>query len=108
MKFTKDANVNMTSLKGEVLTTFSELCEVFGQPDQGPNADMDKVTCEWALKFADGTIATIYDWKTGSTPFGQYEWHIGGHDYTAVERVLFEIEMHRDKLVKMVKGYANA
>jgi len=108
MKFTKDANANMTSLKGEVNITFSELCEVFGKPDHGPNADMDKVTCEWALKFADGTIATIYDWKTGHTPFGPYEWHIGGHDYTAVERVLFEIEMHRDKLVKMVKGYANA
>lgn len=108
MKFTKDANSNMTSLKGEVRITYYELCEIFGKPDYGPNADLDKVTCEWALQFADGTIATIYDWKTYSTPFGEYEWHIGGHDYKAVERVLDTIEMHRDKLVKMVKGYANA
>ena len=108
MKFTKDANVNMTSLKGEVNTTFSELCEVFGKPDHGPNADMDKVTCEWALKFADGTIATIYDWKTGYTPQNAYSWHIGGHSFDAVMRVDEVIQMHRDKLYKMVKENTNA
>jgi hypothetical protein len=105
MKFTKDAVINGTSLKGETTITFAELCEVFGQPDQGPNADMDKVTCEWALKFKDGTVATIYDWKTGSTPFGEYSWHIGGHSFDAVMRVDEVIQAHRDKLYKMVKEH---
>lgn len=86
--FTSDADINMTSYKGYVVTTYQELCEVFGPPDDGPNdLDADKVTCCWRLKFADGTVASIYDWKTGSTPFGEYDWHIGGHNIKAVNRV---------------------
>jgi hypothetical protein len=78
----------MTSYKGYIVTTYQELCEVFGPPDDGPNdLDADKVTCCWRLKFADGTVASIYDWKTGSTPFGEYDWHIGGHNIKAVNRV---------------------
>jgi hypothetical protein len=109
MKFTKNANANMTSLKGEVLITYAELTEIFGRPDHGPNsADLDKVTCEWALKFEDGTIATIYDWKTWRTPLGEYEWHIGGHDMAAVDRVTDTIAMHRDRLVTMIREYQGA
>ena len=26
---------------------------------------------------------TIYNWKDGYIPTGEYEWHIGGHDYDA-------------------------
>jgi len=86
--FTSDADINMTSYKGYIVTTYQELCEVFGPPDDGPNdLDADKVTCCWRLKFADGTVASIYDWKTGSTPFGEYDWHIGGHNIKAVNRV---------------------
>jgi hypothetical protein len=106
MKFNRGANANMTSLRGEITTTFSELCAVFGEPDVGPNADLDKTTCEWHLKFEDGTIATIYDWKTGYTPRGVYDWHIGGYpDSKAVELVTDLINLHRDPLVKMVKNY---
>ena len=108
MKFTKNANANMTSLQGEVTITFAELVAIFGQPDHGPNADMDKVTCEWALQFKDGTIATIYDWKTGYTPQNAYAWHIGGKSYDAVLRVDEVIQAHRDKLYKMVKEHTNA
>ena len=86
--FTSDADINMTSYKGYIVTNYQELCEVFGPPDDGPNdLDADKVTCCWRLKFADGTVASIYDWKTGSTPFGEYDWHIGGHNIKAVNRV---------------------
>jgi hypothetical protein len=41
----------------------------------------------WRLKFEDETIASIYDWKTRATPFGLYDWHIGGHNSKAVDRV---------------------
>ena len=62
-----------------------------GEPIQAlplqTDLDADKVTCCWRLKFADGTVASIYDWKTGSTPFGEYDWHIGGHNIKAVNRV---------------------
>jgi len=109
MKFTNKANANMTSLKGEFTITFAELTEIFGRPDHGPNsADLDKVTCEWALQFEDGTVATIYDWKTNRTPMGEYEWHIGGHSEAAVDRVVDTIAMHRDQLVSMIRGYQGA
>jgi hypothetical protein len=88
MGFTSDADVNWTSYKGSIETTFTDLCRVFGPPDEGPNAvDQDKVSCVWRLKFEDGTIASIYDWKTRATPFGLYDWHIGGHDIKAVDRI---------------------
>jgi hypothetical protein len=105
MKFTNNANSNMTSLKGEFPITYSELVEIFGRPKYGPNADLDKTTCEWSLEFEDGTVATIYDWKTSRTPMGLYEWHIGGFTADAYSRVVDEIINHRDKLVKMVREY---
>ena len=106
MKFTKRANVNMTGLRGEFPITFAELVEIFGAPDVGPNADLDKTSCEWALQFEDGTVATIYDWKCGRwTPMGEYEWHIGGHDAEAYTHVVDEIIHHRDRLVRMVREY---
>ena len=106
MKFTNGANINMTGLKGEFPITFAELCEIFGRPDVGPNdRDMDKVTCEWKLKFDDGTVASIYDYKVGYTPMGEYEWHIGGHSAEAYTHVVDCIIQHRDKLVRMVRDY---
>jgi hypothetical protein len=105
MKFSTNANANMTSLKGEFPITFAELVEIFGAPKYGPNADRDKTTCEWALAFEDGTVATIYDYKTPFTPMGEYEWHIGGHHALAYTHVVDTIVQHRDKLVKMVREY---
>ena len=105
MKFTNVANANMTSLKGEFPITYAELVEIFGRPNYGPNADLDKTTCEWNLKFEDGTKASIYDYRTSSTPMGEYEWHIGGHDAQAYTHIVDTIIQHRDKLVKMVREY---
>lgn len=88
MKFSTDANVNGTSLQGYITTDYATLVETFGSPSYGPNDTTgDKVTCEWALLFADGTVATIYDWKEYETPMGRHRWHIGGTNYQAVERV---------------------
>ena len=106
MKFKPCPNMNMSSLQGEFLITFAELVEIFGKPNYGPNNyDMDKVTCEWMLEFEDGTLASIYDYKTSRTPMGEYEWHIGGYNVTAFERVLDTILLHRDKLVKIIRDY---
>ena len=109
MNFTKGHRANMSGLRGYVNTTLAELIEIFGLPDYGPNAhDLDKTTCEWGLKFDDGTIATIYDYKTNYTPMGEYEWHVGGYDDRAVEIIQSMINTHRDPLVKMVKNYDKA
>jgi ribosomal protein S10 len=82
---------NGTSLKGYIMTTYKRLVEIFGIPqvNSGPSK-FDKVTIEWVLRFADGTIATIYDWKGyGWQPAEdeQYEWRIGGHKPEAVALV---------------------
>jgi len=107
MKFTKCKNMNMSSLKGEFPITYAELVEIFGRPNHGPNDyNLDKVTCEWMIEFEDGTRASIYDWKTGRTPMGEYEWHIGGYDAQSYTRVVDTIINHRDKLVKMVRDYS--
>jgi len=105
MKFTTDANMNFSSLKGEFSITYAELVEIFGRPKYGPNADLDKTTCEWALTFEDGTKASIYDYKTGHTPMGNYAWHIGGYDDRAVDLVTETIAMHRDRLVRMIREH---
>jgi hypothetical protein len=108
MKFTNNADGNMTSYKGEVRITYAELTEIFGAPDHGPNDLGDKVTCNWELQFEDGTIATIYDWKMNDTPMGEYMWHIGGHSMTAVDRVIDCVDMHRDRLVRMIREHQTA
>jgi hypothetical protein len=84
-----NVKVGGTSLQGRVFTTYSKLIKAFGQPDIGPDEDIDgKVTCEWTMSAeVDGktVVATIYDWKTyGSTPEYGYDWHVGGEDDRAV------------------------
>lgn len=85
MKFTQAdwQAVNGTSLQGYIRATYAELVERFGQPEGGG----DKTTVEWMLKFEDGTVATIYDWKEYETPTYEYDWHIGGKSKAAVSAV---------------------
>jgi len=84
MRFDKYGDVDMTSLQGYVKTTYDKLIEVFGEPHY---YDGGKTTCEWTLKFADGTVATIYDYKEDTTPKDDYDWHVGGFNQYAVKRV---------------------
>lgn len=84
MRFEPYPNIDMSSLQGHVKTTYNKLVEVFGEPHYRGDG---KVTCEWNLRFVDGTIATIYDYKCDETPMGEYEWHIGGYNNFAVKRV---------------------
>ena len=80
-----------TSLQGYVTTTRSSLIQTVGMPTFSSDEDYEKVTTEWIIKFQDGTIATIYDWKRyeeGAPVLNEvYEWHIGGYSETAVSRV---------------------
>lgn len=82
MKFTQTdwTEANMTSLQGYMPARYEELVAVFGEPEGGG----DKTTVEWVVKFEDGTVATIYDWKEYETPMYEYDWHIGGKSKRAV------------------------
>ena len=91
MQHARTTEINGTCLKGYVKTTFNKLVKAFGAPclNDGPS-QWEKVTIEWCLRFADGTIATIYDWKGYGyqpAPDEEYEWHIGGHKPEAVALV---------------------
>lgn len=88
MKFEKHPSCSGVSLKGYVRATYLDLVEVFGEPSYGPDDyELDKTTCEWHLRFEDGTLATIYDWKTGETPTQLYSWHVGGKSMKAVDLI---------------------
>ena len=98
MQHARTTQVNGTSLKGYVKTTFNKLVATFGAPCLNDNpfngGDYEKVTIEWCLRFTDGTIATIYDWKRYGSPLAddqEYEWHIGGHVASAVALVKDEL-----------------
>lgn len=82
----QDINISGTSLQGYFTATYNEVVAKFGKPDQG----YDKTTVEWFIKFEDGTVATIYDWKSESPahyPDEPYEWHIGGFKGKAKEYI---------------------
>jgi hypothetical protein len=86
-----------THLQGELQIPFSRVVAVFGEPRE---ADGHKVAFEWAITFADGTVASIYDYKASSLYLGEdgptpeqmraddfSDWHIGGRSRRAVELV---------------------
>jgi len=84
--------INGTHLQGYVDTSYQRIVSVFGEPCTG---DGYKVDAEWEVRFNDGSVATIYNWKDGKNYCGSMgleldeirDWHIGGHDKAVVERV---------------------
>jgi len=92
-------NICGTSLMGKVRTTYDNLVDAFGEPTYDASHSGDgKVIVEWTLDFRvetgeyngndfDYIPASIYAWKESSVPYGEYDWHIGGHDYGAIECV---------------------
>jgi len=87
-KWRRGGEINGSSLKGYIETTYDKLKSVFGDPYYGPDADGDKTTCEWVITFKDGKVVTIYDYKAGEvTPTDLYDWHIGGNSPKVLDYV---------------------
>jgi hypothetical protein len=78
---------------------YADLVATLGEPLKG---DGYKVDAEWILEFPGGTaefpeptVATIYNYKTGRKYLGPTapategirDWHIGGRDQRAMDRV---------------------
>ena len=55
--------VSGTHLQGYIKCDYKTLIETFGKPDS--ECDGYKTDREWILKFGDGTVATIYNYKNG-------------------------------------------
>ena len=77
-------DIMFTGLQGYITTDYKTLVKKLGKPHITGG---DKTTVEWQLKFDNGVIATIYDWKYGKTPKHICQWNIGGEDYKAVTMV---------------------
>lgn len=81
-----------TSLQGYIDISYERLVQMLGQPEAG---DEYKVDAEWIVRFDDGTVATIYNWKDGKNYNGDEgldveqitDWHIGGFNNMAVFKV---------------------
>ena len=99
-KFTKTNNINGTHLQGNVGATYHELVEIFGEPTRyEPDEYENKIDAQWSIKFEDGTVATIYNYKNGLNYLGAEGkrvseismWNVGGYDERAVTLVNDEV-----------------
>jgi hypothetical protein len=87
-----------SSLVGYVDVPYQMLVETFGEPSEN---DGHKVDAEWCLEFKDGTIATIYNYKSGRNYLGPQappveeiiHWHIGGFNPKAERLVKKALEL---------------
>ena len=83
---TEDIPIGGTSFVGMTVAHYNVLVATFGEPMESD--DYPKVQAEWHVKFDDGTIATIYDWKVyPNKPELIFRWHVGGHSVRALELV---------------------
>lgn len=123
ISFKRGCDCSGTSLQGYVNTTYANLVGCFGEPDG--NFDDYKSDANWDITFADGVVATIYNWKDGKNYAGDdglalediREWHVGGfrgtdvagrvreclNDYLARGRTVEEIVARSRPLVKEFK-----
>ncbi len=86
------SEINGTHLQGYVMANYADIVAVFGKPTV---RDDYKCDAEWMIKFSDGTVATLYNYKNGKNYLGKEglaktkitEWNIGGHNERVVELV---------------------
>jgi len=65
--------------------TYAQLLKVFGKPTG--NGDGYKTDAEWIIQLDDGTVFSIYNYKTGKNYLGSSgqnlseirDWHVGLH-----------------------------
>ena len=95
MKFKLEDSLNIcgTFNVGNLNFSFDDLVDTFGYPNCGPSGD-DKTQVEWHIEFEDGTVATIYDYKSGYSVEDITFWSVGGRSRTAYERVQEVLRRH--------------
>lgn len=72
---------NMSSHKGYVNATYSQLVAVLGEPTFTEPSGDGKTQKEWVVSYK-GNVFTIYDWKTFDVNYTMNEldrFNVGGH-----------------------------
>lgn len=72
-----------SALNGALDLSYYDLVEALGEPESG---DGYKVDAEWRIRWSDGMIATVYNYKSGHNYYGDEgtntdrirDWHVGG------------------------------
>ena len=91
-----DIGTGGTCYQGEIIVSYEEIISIFGKSaDWYNNCDGEKIDAEWNIKFSDGKVATIYNWKNGINYLGKNgiplkyitHWNIGGKTDDVVERI---------------------
>jgi hypothetical protein len=75
-----EGTIHGSSLKGYINATYSQLIETLGEPTYDEPSEDDKTHVEWVVEF-EGSIFTIYDWKTYSRDYTENEltrFNVGG------------------------------
>ena len=102
----KFVDVSGSCLQGKIKTTYDKLVELFGAPTYKDADPYAKVNAEWTVMatvkktgddhalikdfemdedYTDEVKFSIYNWKDGYIPTEEYEWHIGGYGFEAVD-----------------------
>jgi hypothetical protein len=112
---TTSINTDGSSLIGNVDVTYKELKSLFGAPIK---SDDGKTDARWQIKFSDGTIASIYNWKDGKAYLGDSglpvekitDWHVGGFGTQALVLVQIALEVMREAKPKhkMEEAFSSA
>lgn len=93
VRLTDFDQINGTVRQGEIHVRYEELVKRLGEPANGGTEETD---AEWWLKFEDGTIVTIYNYKDGKNWRGGRGlpvdaigfWHIGGNCSRAAQLII--------------------
>lgn len=92
---------NGSSHVGDIDATYKEICSLFGKP---LSYDKGKVDVHWVVKFSDGTVASIYNWKNGKAYMGEHglavksinRWSVGGLDQASSTLVQIALDLYRE------------
>jgi hypothetical protein len=104
MKWTKGSleQITNTFLVSEIDLSFIDIVKKLG-PASAKSFD-SKVRARWVLKFEDGNIATIYDWKTAGDIKKVGTWNIGGKSKKVVPYIYQIFDKERELIILTFKS----
>ena len=105
MKFTKISFTTRFTEQGQIYTTYRALEKIFGRPYFGPGEEANpptdgmlaRVTCQWRLRYEDGTASIIYDDRQKTTNYAPYYWRVGGFSGRSFELVQQTIKEYNEQ-----------